>query len=686
MHLSFILATVASLHHQAMGLKNYLIATSLCVSSAFAVYAQDQKVADSLRAIYEGVAHPDSSYFEMLVDVCFNETRDLEQAVGDADAIIALAQHWHQPRYERAGYFLKGTKLRLQGKPADALEAFSRTAQLARKQHNLNAEGDAYSEMAATYSAANDHVNAVYYYQLAINTLRKINARESLASVLNNYGDEFLRSGQYDSALFYCLQAKQLYDSLHYTAGIAYSTGNIGMAYAGVGRKDLAEKNINDAIRTLEKNEDYYPICVYLNSMSKIYLDKGDDELALSYANRSLTLAETYKLNPQIRDASLRLSELFEKMGNMHEAFAHYKKYITYRDTVNNISTVAAMYSLRTSFERAKQKAQLAERDRREKLYSILLFSALFIALVIGVLLVILFRNNRQKQKAFNLLSQQKMIIEEQRDTTNQALHDLKEAQAHLVHSEKMASLGQLSAGVAHEIQNPLNFVNNFSELNTELLAEMEQHMERGNVEDMKSLFREINSNEQKIRLHGRRAEGIITGMLSHSRSGPIERRLTDVNSLADEYFRLAYHGVRAKDKSLNVIMNTHFDESIGNINIAPQEIGRVILNLANNAFYAVSEKRKNGDEKYKPTVELQTTKDGANVVITLSDNGIGIPPAIRQKIFQPFFTTKGPGVGTGLGLSLSYDIIKGHGGELTVESEEGEGSTFKIILPLGER
>ena len=259
----------------------------------------------------------------------------------------------------------------------------------------------------------------------------------------------------------------------------------------------------------------------------------------------------------------------------------------------------------------------------------------------------------------------------------------LKATQSQLIQSEKMASLGELTAGIAHEIQNPLNFINNFSEVNSELIVEMKDELTKGNTEEAKTIADDIDENEKKIIFHGKRADAIVKGMLQHSRSSSGVKEPTDINALADEYLRLAYHGLRAKDKSFNANMKTDFDESISNINVVPQDIGRVILNLITNAFYAVTEKKKQSRENYEPLVFVSTKKSGDKVLISVKDNGNGIPQKVLDKIFQPFFTTKPTGQGTGLGLSMSYDIItKAHNGEIKVETKEGEGSAFTIILP----
>jgi len=262
------------------------------------------------------------------------------------------------------------------------------------------------------------------------------------------------------------------------------------------------------------------------------------------------------------------------------------------------------------------------------------------------------------------------------------AYTELKATQTQLIQSEKMASLGELTAGIAHEIQNPLNFVNNFSEVNKELIEEMREEIEKGNMNEVRTIARDIAENEEKIMQHGKRADAIVKGMLQHSRSSSGIKEAANINSIADEYFRLAYHGLRAKNKSFNATMIKDFDENIGSINIVPQDIGRVILNLITNAFYAVTEKKRLNIEGYEPTVTVRTKKIGDKVEIKVGDNGNGIPQKNLDKIFQPFFTTKPTGEGTGLGLSMSYEIItKGHGGELKVDTKDGEFTDFIIIL-----
>ena len=292
-----------------------------------------------------------------------------------------------------------------------------------------------------------------------------------------------------------------------------------------------------------------------------------------------------------------------------------------------------------------------------------------------------------QEQEKQQILTSQNEILENQvalrTAALNQSINNLKATQNQLIQSEKMASLGELTAGIAHEIQNPLNFVNNFSEVNTELIAEMKQELEKGDLDEVNALAGDIEENSKKITMHGKRADAIVKGMLQHSQSSSGKKELVDINAWADEYLRLSYHGLRAKDKSFNAELVTNFDATLPKINVIPQDIGRVFLNLFNNAFYAVNQKQKTAGVDYKPEVSVTTYSENNLVNINVKDNGIGIPNAIKDKIMQPFFTTKPTGEGTGLGLSLTYDmVVKGHGGSININSVEGEGSEFIISIP----
>ena len=341
----------------------------------------------------------------------------------------------------------------------------------------------------------------------------------------------------------------------------------------------------------------------------------------------------------------------------------------------NKIKALSFAAQLRDRQEKANI-ALLKEQNTNRQRQIALAFSIL---VVVVIVMLVSLTNIRQK-KANRLLSKQK-------EETQQALIKLQATQAQLIQSEKMASLGELTAGIAHEIQNPLNFVNNFSEVSNELVEELqdERRKAKGERDEQMEdeLLGDIKQNLEKINHHGRRADAIVKGMLQHSRKSTGAKELTDINKLADEYLRLAYQGLRAKDKGFNAALQTDFDTSIEQINIIPQDIGRVLLNLFNNAFWAVGERLRVEGDGYKASILVSTKKVDNLVEIKITDNGTGIPDAIKDKIFQPFFTTKPTGQGTGLGLSLSYDIVKAHGWEIKVETTEGEGTKFIITLPL---
>lgn len=344
--------------------------------------------------------------------------------------------------------------------------------------------------------------------------------------------------------------------------------------------------------------------------------------------------------------------------------------------------------------------------DYENILLTIILLSAPIMLLVYLSLSYkeILAAREAETQKVLQITEEKKALLESQNEmleakvtqrteALEKSLKDLKSTQSQLIQSEKLASLGELTAGIAHEIQNPLNFVNNFSELSMELAEELKEEIKKPekNWELIEDLTNDLSQNQQKINLHGKRASSIVTGMLQHARTSTGKKEPTDINTLADEYLRLSYHGLRAKDPTFNAKMTGDFDPAVGKLDVIPQDIGRVLLNLINNAFYAVSQKQGallgdgslQVDKKYEPTVTVSTKKLGDKVEIRVQDNGTGIPDSVKAKIFQPFFTTKPTGQGTGLGLSLAYDIVtKGHGGELSMETKEGEGTAFIIKLP----
>ncbi|HSZ87092.1 MAG TPA: ATP-binding protein, partial [Puia sp.] len=413
-------------------------------------------------------------------------------------------------------------------------------------------------------------------------------------------------------------------------------------------------------------------IAEILQSLAYISEGYGQRDSSIYYAKESLRVTDSTRVMTGIISAARFLSKVYEQ-SNEHESLYYLKKAAVANDSVFNLEKNNQVQDLSYN-ELMRQK----DKEESEIQYqnNIKLYGSVTGLFVLIIFAIVLLRNNKQRKKANTVLQYQKEEIQ----TT---LSELRSAQAQLIQSEKMASLGELTAGIAHEIQNPLNFVNNFSEVNKELFAEMNEEMNKGNYDEAKIIAKDIEANEEKINHHGKRAEAIVKGMLQHSRSGTGVKEPVNINAIANECLKLSYQSVRSKDKYFEVRLQTDFDESIEKVPLIQQDIVRVLINLFNNAFYAVNEKRLMQTNGYEPVISVSTKKTGDKIFIAVTDNGNGIPQKMIDKIFQPFFTTKPTGQGTGLGLSLSYDIVKAHGGEIKVETKENEGSEFIIELPI---
>ncbi len=499
-------------------------------------------------------------------------------------------------------------------------------------------------------------------------------------------GRAYLSQNKPDSGLVY---EKKAYDMIvgtpNYDPSGVFLT--IGKCYVALGKPELARDYLREALR-------YSLINSYLRGqiaaellLADISNQRGEKDSALYFERHALSLAK--KLN--VPDLLLRSYSSLAGFYNTNRQYDSTAKYqaliIKLKDSIFNSKQIQEFQHVGFEEQQRQQELALAKKTYRNQLRTYGLVLGLLIFLLVAVLL---WRNNRTKEKAYALLKKQKQETDFQKNKAEETLEELKSTQSQLVQREKMASLGELTAGIAHEIQNPLNFVNNFSDINTELLNELKNgpmlKLDGQDKADATTIIEDLAQNLEKINHHGRRADAIVKGMLQHSRTSSGHKEPTDINALAEEYLRLSYHGLRSKDKSFNAELKTNFDERIGKVNLIPQDIGRVLLNMYNNAFYEINEKKKLAGADYTPILSVSTKLDaahGGNLLITIKDNGPGISDKILDKIFQPFFTTKPPGEGTGLGLSLSYDIIKAHGGKLDVETKEGEGTNFVITLPI---
>jgi signal transduction histidine kinase len=528
----------------------------------------------------------------------------------------------------------------------------------------------------------------IEYFKKAILIARQVNSIGRQMVSNSNLSSAYFRKDMLDSALYHAQQA----DSFSLLGGYkgifrGRNFERMGDIYFKQGDYHQAKLLYLKGLELSKNKNTLFYVAIAKHKLSQLYLKIKQNDSALFYAKDNLSLM--YLVQQNFANFQLNLGTLYE------DIFLAYKqnnqldsayKYLLIASQIKD-----SLYKVRIANLSAFQNVSFEETLRLESLESeqlqteskIRIYSLLAGLMVVSVIGIILFRNNNQRKKSNLLLTSQKNEIEQQKKQVEESMERLQSTQSQLVQAEKMASLGELTAGIAHEIQNPLNFVNNFSEVSTELVKEMVQEVDKGNTDEVKAIANDVVQNLEKINHHGQRASDIVKGMLQHSRSSSGVKEPTDINALADEYFRLAYHGLRAKDKTFNATMKTDFDESIGKISIIPQDIGRVVLNLITNAFYAVNEKSKQGIADYEPTVSVVTKKVNHQVEIRVADNGNGIPANIVDKIFQPFFTTKPTGQGTGLGLSLSYDIVKAHVGELRVETREGIGSELIIQLPI---
>lgn len=515
-------------------------------------------------------------------------------------------------------------------------------AKLLAAENNIKGVISRYSNLETDYTELKMPDSARYFARqelLLANRLKEPARREGLYVAYMDMGEVLTNTGGADSALFYYYKAINIAGQDLHKHIDGYTENNMAKIYMQIGKPDSAIKYAFDAYGQLSHQKRWDYLIVSADILAKLY-ESRDPKKSIFYLKAQLAIQDSLTANDKMKQLQL--------IGD--------------RD------------------QQRQQELQAQQEKFNSRMHLFIVIGAAAGLLVIGL---ILWRNNRRQKQTNEVLSEQKEEIEAQRDHLESALENLKTAQTQLVQAEKMASLGELTAGIAHEIQNPLNFVNNFSELSVELLTELKEEQEKGNKEDVLAIADDLAQNLQKIAHHGKRADSIVKGMLEHSRMSTGQKEPADLNKLADEYLRLAYHGLRAKDKDFNAELITRFDEKLPKINVIPQDIGRVLLNVINNAFYATQQKAKTAENDYKPTIEVSTLRQNGSVLMKVKDNGAGIPEAIKAKVMQPFFTTKPTGEGTGLGLSLSYDIVvKGHGGSVDVDTKEGEFTEFTIRLP----
>jgi two-component system, NtrC family, sensor kinase len=635
-------------------------------------FAQN-KLTDSLKYLLT-IAKEDTSRVLTTIDMAlqFRNTNP-DSTIYYCEQALTLATKINFKRGETYAITTMGLAMREKGDLPKSLELQIQALQMAESNNYSIEEAFCLRRIGLVYMDLKDYPTCLYYLYLALHKQETIQYSRGIAIEHMNLAMTYEYMNRPDSALYFILKAeegKKLIEDLYPEVSRVF--GNI---YARKGNPQLALTYYNKGIEDGLKLNDFRTVSFICSDAARMFRQLNQPDSSISFAKKGVKYGQMASYKKGILFSSTILSDLYDSV-NPTEALRYYKIASAAKDSLFGAGNIQTIQALITKEEARQKEIELAKTAYQNRLKQFGLLAGLGVFLIVAL---ILYRNNRQKQKANKVL-----------ETT---LTNLKSTQSQLIQSEKMASLGELTAGIAHEIQNPLNFVNNFSEVNKELVDEMQAELKAGNMDDAIAISNDIKENEEKINHHGKRADAIVKGMLQHSRSSSGVKEPTDINKLADEYLRLAYHGLRAKDKSFNATMKTDYDEGIGNINIIPQDIGRVILNLITNAFYVVDEKKKQQTHgvfktlhelaAYEPTVSVSTKKTGSKVEIKVKDNGNGISQKVLDKIFQPFFTTKPTGQGTGLGLSLSYDIVKAHGGELTVENKEGSGAEFIITLPM---
>jgi signal transduction histidine kinase/tetratricopeptide (TPR) repeat protein len=586
-----------------------------------------------------------------------------------AAKIYKISQKNNDRNAEATAWTYYGQGYRLMGNYTKALECHYKAIAISTKFGNKSQIAFSYNQLGHIYKDREENDKAIDIYRIALFFSEEGRGKIVKAAPLMNLGSVYLNEGKLDSSIYYSNRALEV---LHLTSEnqnifIPSIFGDLGGAYSRMNKKKEAEKYFQRAFAIVTKS-DYKNIKLKQGvffTIAEHFRRNQQLDSCFYYAKMANAAVENTVFSYLMAKPAKMLSEIYDGK-NADSTVKYLKIYLKTNEVINSTRVTQQLQVM--AFEEEQRKMEL-EQTRKEAQARIKIYFLIAVLLLVSLFGLLMLRNNKQKQK-----------INAKLENT---LANLQATQKQLVQSEKMASLGELTAGIAHEIQNPLNFVNNFSEVSTELVKEMVQEVDKGNTDEVKAIAKDVVQNLEKINHHGQRAADIVKGMLQHSRSSSGVKEPTDINALADEYFRLAYHGLRAKDKTFNATMKADFDESIGKINIIPQDIGRVVLNLITNAFYAVNEKSKQGIADNEPTVSVVTKKVNHQVEIRVADNGNGIPAKIVDKIFQPFFTTKPTGQGTGLGLSLSYDIVKAHGGELKVETKEGMGTEFIIQLPI---
>lgn len=662
-------------------MKKFLLLIALVTAGYLSALAQKSKV-DSFRKAYKNNKQ-DSTLALLLVERSTSDflTTDVDSGMISARQALSISRKIGFKKGEVRAKAAMAIFLNISGDLPGALKITFEVLPEAIQIKQMRVVASCYNTRGLTYSTLKDRKKSLDNYYAALHVTEQYHFGESQVVELNNISRQYLDMDRLDSAAWFNQQAYDLSIKKNLIKNIGYIIRNFGIIRFKKGdmagaiawyQKSLADSS---ALRNhYLKSDDYRRI-------AEAYQKLGKSDSVISYAQKGFQQAKLDR-NPDIEQrATTLLSEQYKLKGDFKNAFYYQQITQTAKDSLFSQQKTLQIENLAYNEDQRKQQVHAAELAYQNRVRLFVLLGVIGVFVLIAVILVFA---NSQRRKANVLLLKQNEQIQNQHKALEKTLAELKNTQIQLIQAEKMASLGELTAGIAHEIQNPLNFVNNFSEINTELIDEMRNEIDKGSIAEVSAIAGDIKQNQLKISQHGKRADFIVKGMLQHSRVSTGEKQPTNLNMLADEFFKLSFHGLRAKDKSFNAEMITALDPDLPKVNVVQQDIGRVLLNLFNNAFYAVNLKQKTAGRNYKPEVSVSTSLENNYIIIKVKDNGNGIPDTIKDKIMQPFFTTKPSGEGTGLGLSLSYDIVvKGHAGNIDIGSKEGEGSEFIVKLPV---
>ncbi|MFN3997536.1 ATP-binding protein [Algoriphagus sp.] len=649
------------------------------------------KYTDSL-SIELAKAKDDTSKVLILAELgYYHRYQNFDIAFAYSQEALQLAQKIKFLRGESLAYQIMGLISRYKGDYSTALKNMYKSLHIAEENNYRNEMALCIMRIGGVFNDLGQHAKAVRFYHNAIGIIGTDHLVRSNALNWLNLGNAYERLDLVDSAYYY---AKLAYDNMYLISDLTADVcRNLATLEIKKGNKPMALRYFKESIQAADYLKDYWVASSTYSEMAKMYKDEGRADSSIYCAQIGLEYAQKGSNPRGVLACGNLLAEMFEST-NPSEALRYYKIAAATKEGTFGAGNLQAILALVAQEDARQQEMAAAKAAYQAQVKQYALLVSLGVFLLIALLL---YRNNLNRKKANTVLQEQKQKVES-------TLHELKSTQAQLIQSEKMASLGELTAGIAHEIQNPLNFVNNFSEVSNELMDELNEELDKGDIQEAKIISTDIKENLSKITLHGKRADAIVKGMLEHSKRGSGQKEPTDINALADDFLRMTYQSFLAKDPNFKVEFQTNLDPDLPKISVIPQDIGKVLLNLYSNAFYAcaersrsaVAEKPNTSGSDYTPQIKVCTKQlppeslsreigrgKGGYIEISVSDNGPGIPSSIKEKIFQPFFTTKPTGSGTGLGLSLSYDIVKAHGGELRVETKEGEGSTFTIILPM---